>query len=199
MSVWCLDSCPHCDRVVEGTATTPMYSSSYASWHRISAWAQNVSPTPPLSTPIYLSPSKRILTPQYPTACLTSDSTISSNPSPVSPAPHSQIPHRDRVARRKLDRPAVPHLLWRPRALLGTQAPPPPSHNSQLHRLRKDPPLRLQHRPTRQRPLTATSPPVWWVSAAEQDSPRSGPPKHFVLQRGAPHPSRGRKPTRVIS
>jgi hypothetical protein len=47
-------------------------SPSYSSSHRVSLRAQGVDPTPPPSPPVYASPYKHILTPQCPTACITS-------------------------------------------------------------------------------------------------------------------------------
>ncbi|KAJ7257867.1 hypothetical protein B0H12DRAFT_1232435 [Mycena haematopus] len=99
---WCFDECMHCGRVLDEDASycsdtcqraalsPDDHDQPFSSWLRVSLWAQGVPPIPPPppSPAVYTSPSKRILTPQYSTACVTSHSTVSSthNSSPPRPA-----------------------------------------------------------------------------------------------------------------
>ncbi|KAJ7460549.1 hypothetical protein FB451DRAFT_1563041 [Mycena latifolia] len=112
MSQWCQESCLACDRLVDGPSSycspacqAAMYvdepfddsdddldDPAYATWHRVNLWVHAVSPTPPLQTPVYTSPSKRILSPPHPTACLTSDSPASTTPHPSPPRPARTSP-----------------------------------------------------------------------------------------------------------
>ncbi|KAJ7623406.1 hypothetical protein FB45DRAFT_925560 [Roridomyces roridus] len=103
---WCLDQCLDCDRVVDASCSSGYCSpvceaaashrheeqddddddQSYSSWLRVKAWAESLPPTSP--TPrVFVSPSKRILTPQHPTACLTSDSPLVLENPRTSPRP----------------------------------------------------------------------------------------------------------------
>ncbi|KAJ6485961.1 hypothetical protein C8R45DRAFT_1098701 [Mycena sanguinolenta] len=105
---WCFDSCLHCGRVVDSDASYCSLNCQQAAatvlppvdhddsddeyedpWLRVSLWAQGVHPIPPPppERAVYTSPSKRILTPQYSTACLTSHSTVARHTtSPPRPA-----------------------------------------------------------------------------------------------------------------
>ncbi|KAF7370792.1 hypothetical protein MSAN_00712700 [Mycena sanguinolenta] len=106
---WCFDSCLHCGLVVDSdagycsdrceqqaAAVLPVLDRDDDSddeyddpWLRVSLWAQGVDPIPPPppERAAYTSPSKRILTPQYSTACVTSHSTVARHTtSPPRPA-----------------------------------------------------------------------------------------------------------------
>ncbi|KAK7030603.1 hypothetical protein R3P38DRAFT_3266346 [Favolaschia claudopus] len=100
--------CPDCQAAVVDDSDDDWDQSdmSYTSYHRVSLWARAVDPTPSRRPPTYISPSKRILSRQYPTACITSDSTISimsfnhknARPSPPRPAPSSPTATESLVA-----------------------------------------------------------------------------------------------------
>ncbi|KAJ7026297.1 hypothetical protein C8F04DRAFT_118501 [Mycena alexandri] len=218
---WCVDECLQCARVFDGQATycsaqcqldaaPPIDDSddesddspTYSSWDRVSRWAQAVDPTPPPSPPIYLSPSKRILTPQYPTACIiTSDSDVTSKPraSPPRPTRTSPTATESLVATSPTTSPLSLSGLVRSWA--------PHTSRPQLPRLttanftvfaKTHPPPPPQLLPSDESTSDGDVSPVWWVShdpATTSSSPQS---QRFVIQRHAPA-SRGRKLARAVA
>jgi hypothetical protein len=220
-----VDECMHCGRVldtdanycsddcqlaaippaVESESDDDDYddgeSPSYSSWHRVSLWAQSVDPTPPPSPPVYASPYKRILTPQYPTACITSDSPVSSKPhaSPPRPARTSPTATESLVASSttasislgslvrswapQAKRPQLPRLTTTNFTVFAKTHPPPP------------PKLLASDESTSDGDVS----PVWWVSqepSSTNSSPNAAP--RFSVQRRPPAP-RGRKLARAVA
>ncbi|KAJ6504815.1 hypothetical protein C8R47DRAFT_1210071 [Mycena vitilis] len=223
---WCVDECFHCGRVVDGQATycsddcqiaaaPPVddfseeddddESPSYSSWRRVSLWAHAIHPTPPPSPPVYASPSKRILTRQHPTACITSDSSPeSSKPphaSPPRPARTSPTATQSLVASCSTTSPiSLGGLVrsWAPRA----QRPQLPRLTTANFTVfaKTHPPPQPQLHPSDESTSDGDVSPVWWLShepktstsASSPDSPR------FVVQRRPPIP-RGRKLARAVA
>ncbi|KAJ6625022.1 hypothetical protein B0H10DRAFT_2005398 [Mycena sp. CBHHK59/15] len=209
MPSWCLDECPQSAAAVrddddddQDDDQDPFYSPSYSSWHRIALWAQNVDPSPPLAPPIYTSPSKRILTPQHPTACLTSDSPASLKPhaSPPRPARSSPTATESLVASSTCS-PSPPISLsgfvrsWAPRPHLPRLTTANFTVFAKAHPSPPPAPLLSDHTDD------GDVSPVWWVSAPDPDSSTSSRSQHLVIQRAAPsaHPSRGRKRVRAVA
>ncbi|KAJ7074918.1 hypothetical protein B0H15DRAFT_47776 [Mycena belliarum] len=116
---WCLDECLVCDRVLDGPDSycSPLCQArarppprpddadqddtddddddddeSYADFHRVALWAQNVAPTPPAAPATFTSPSKRILTTSHPTSALSSDAPARAAPHPSPPRPARTSP-----------------------------------------------------------------------------------------------------------
>ncbi|KAJ7173853.1 hypothetical protein C8R46DRAFT_582741 [Mycena filopes] len=218
---FCLHCCLHCTNVVvddrqaycsytcRQLASAPSYiddkeddAPTYSSWHRISLWAQAVDPTPPPSPPLYLSPSKRILTPQFPTACIiTSDSDVTSKPhaSPPRPTRTSPTATESLVASSttaspislgglvrswapKASRPQLPRLTTANFTVFAKTHPPPPP--------------RLL--PSDESTSDGDISPVWWVSQDPATTSSSPESQRFVIQRRAPAP-RGRKLARAAA
>ncbi|KAJ6581277.1 hypothetical protein B0H19DRAFT_1114556 [Mycena capillaripes] len=223
---WCFDECMHCGRVVDGQATycsddcqlaaappvddesddeydDPQDSPSYSSWHRVSLWAQGVDPTPPPSPPVYASPSKRILTPQYPTACITSDSSpIASklHASPPRPARTSPTATESLVASSSAASPISLGSLvrsWAPRA----QRPQLPRLTTANFTVfaKTHPPPPPQLLPSDESTSDGDVSPVWWVSQEPPTTTASSPHSpRYVVQRRPPAP-RGRKLARALA
>ncbi|KAJ7880253.1 hypothetical protein B0H14DRAFT_3434516 [Mycena olivaceomarginata] len=220
---WCFDECMHCGRVLDTDASycsddchlaaVPVQepesdddyeneNDSYSAWLRVSLWAQAVDPTPPPSPSphVYTSPSKRILTPQYPTACITSDSTVSArhHASPPRPARTSPTATESLVAssttpsslgglvrswaQPREKRPQLSRLTTANFALFAkTHHHPPP------------PPQLLASDESSDGDVS----PVWWVSQEPPSASNPHAAPHFVVQRGPPAP-RGRKVARAL-
>ncbi|KAF8196660.1 hypothetical protein K438DRAFT_1967679 [Mycena galopus ATCC 62051] len=214
---WCFDECMHCGRVLDNDASycsdnchlaavPPVVEPdsdddyddeppAYSSWLRVSLWAQGVDPIPPPAAPsraAYTSPSKRILTPQYPTACITSDSTVSSrhHSSPPRPARTSPTATESLVASSTAS------------SSLGglVRSWAPGGQRSQLPRLttanftvfaktHTPPPPKLL--PSDESTSDGELSPVWWVAQEPPSASSSNAAPRFVVQRLPP--PRGRK------
>ncbi|KAJ7695152.1 hypothetical protein B0H17DRAFT_445330 [Mycena rosella] len=177
----------------------PLDSASYSSWHRVSVWAQNVTPTPPLPHPIYTSPSKRILTPQHPTSCLTSDSLVSSKPHPSPPRPARVSPTATESLVASSAGPTSPVSLgslvrsWAPRPHLPRLTTANFTVFAKAH-----PTAALAPLPSDETTSDGDVSPVWWATAAEPESPSIPPSGRFFIQRRTPA-SRGRKAARAVT
>ncbi|KAJ7132045.1 hypothetical protein C8R44DRAFT_977725 [Mycena epipterygia] len=176
---WCQDACLECGNVVdaqtmycstacEATACPPdedLDSLSYSSWHRVELWAQNVHPAPRAPT-IYTSPSKRILTPQHPTACITSDSPLSSRPHPSPPRPARTSPTATESLVASSAGPTSPVSLG---SFVRSWAPRP--HLPRLTTAHFTVFAKPQPPPSDETTSDGDVSPVWWLSP-EPDSPR---------------------------
>ncbi|KAJ7224515.1 hypothetical protein GGX14DRAFT_650915 [Mycena pura] len=209
MDSWCFDECMHCARVVVGSDSycspecdaaagarrleldsdddyEDANSASYTSWHRVCLWAQNVdSAPPPASSPAHLSPSERILTPQYPTACLTCESSPESLPS-----------------KRRGSPPRVARALTATNSLVASSTASPMSFGERVWAPRRPRPqlprlttanftMFAKANPPLRQPSSDESEAdnVWWLGREAHTS--TSPSSHFIEQRRAP-PARGR-------
>ncbi|KAJ7126613.1 hypothetical protein C8R43DRAFT_1134937 [Mycena crocata] len=212
---WCLDECFQCGRVLDGPTNfcSPQCEAAarppspdtddtdddadYASWHRVAQWAHAVHPSPPPSPPVFASPSKRILTPQHPTAALTSNN-------PVPAKAHASPPRPARTPRTAAESLQASSTASPSPISLGGFVRSWAHHRPQLPRLttanfavfakthpQAPPPLPSDETTTSDGDVS----PVWWL-AAEPDSSASSPASRLVVHRRAPAP-RGRKAVRA--
>ncbi|KAJ7918690.1 hypothetical protein B0H13DRAFT_1991291 [Mycena leptocephala] len=225
-SQWCEDECMFCSKVFDGKTSycsdecqlaaappqesdsdddydDPSESPAYSSWHRVSLWAHAVDPTPLPAPSVYASPSKRILTPQYPTACITtpSDEPVAHKPRPSPPRPARTSPTATEslVASSTTASPISLGALvrsWAPRA----QRPQLPRLTTANFTVfaKTHPPPPPQLLPSDESTSDGDVSPIWWVShdpPTTASSPRS---PRFVVQRRPPVP-RGRKLARAAT